>query len=128
MKIYVSGTFTAQNRLRGEADNLRSLGHHITSTWLYEAEKPAHMNPEEWNLALADKDIAELFSSDLIILDRDGASTTGGRYVEWGVACAPGSMLLRWTVGGPDQFGVFDTKAHVHFENWIALFQQLVSK
>lgn len=116
MRIYVSGTFTAQTRLRAHADALRALGHDVVSTWLYEAAQPAHLNPDEWNLALADKDLAEVFAADCIVMDIDGPSTTGGRYVEWGVACAPGSMRRRYLVGAGD--GVFLSKAHRRFETW----------
>lgn len=125
MRIYVSGTFTAQARLRERADQLRALGHEITSTWVYEAGRPAHLNLAAWNTELADKDIAEVFAADCIILDRDGESTTGGRYVEWGVACYPGALMLRYTIGG-DKDGVFDYKRHKHFANWdeaLAFFQ-----
>ena len=129
MRIYVSGTFTSQARLRPMADRLRQMGHEITSTWLYEAAKPAHLNTAEWNLALADKDIGEVFAADCIILDLDGESTTGGRYTEWGVACYPGSLRRRYLVGGTGQVrkdGVFLAKAHRRFEDWddlLAYFQ-----
>ena len=118
MRIYVSGTFTSQARLRPMADRLRSFGHDITGTWLYEASKPATLNTAEWNSALADKDVSEVFAADCIILDLDGESTTGGRYTEWGVACHPHSLMRRYIVGGKGKDGVFLTKAHRRFENW----------
>lgn len=108
------------------ADRLRALGHDITSTWLYESAKPATLNTAEWNLALADKDIGEVFAADCIILDLDGESTTGGRYTEWGVASYPGSLRRRYIVGGKGKDGVFLSKAHRRFENWddiLAYFQ-----
>ena len=116
MKIYVSGTFTAQARLRCEADALRAAGHVITGDWLYEPARPAHLNTEAWNAMLAAKDIAQVYAADCIILDLIGESTSGGRYVEWGVACAPGAHQLRYTVGGWP--GVFGTMAHRHFTDW----------
>lgn len=118
MRVYVSGTFTSQARLRPWADALRALGHEIVGTWLYEAAKPAHLNNAEWNEALADKDIAEVFASDCIILDLDDESTTGGRYTEWGVACHPGSLRRRYLVGGEGKDGVFLAKAHRRFRTW----------
>lgn len=121
MRVYVSGTFSAQARLRTQADALRKLGHEIVGTWLYEAAKPATLNTEEWNLALADKDIAEVYAADCIILDLDGESTTGGRYTEWGVACYPGSLRRRYIVGGASRVrkdGVFLSKAHRRFDTW----------
>ena len=124
MKIYVSGTFTSQARLRPMADHLRKLGHEITGTWLYEAQRPGHLAPPHWRTALANKDIAEVYGAECIVLDLNDESTTGGRYTEWGVACHPTSLMLRYTVGG-DQHkleGVFMAKAHRHFENWDELF------
>ena len=126
MRVYVSGTFTSQARLRPMADALRQQGHEITSTWLYEAARPAHLNDAEWNLALADKDIAEVCAADCIILDIDNESTTGGRYVEWGLTCYPGSLRRRYVVGGKGKAGVFLSKAHRRFEEWtdlLAYFQ-----
>jgi hypothetical protein len=124
MRVYVSGTFTAQARLRPHADALRKLGHEVVSTWLYEAAKPVTLNAEEWNNALAEKDIAEVFTADCIVLDLDGESTTGGRYTEWGVACYPGSLRRRYIVGGVAQVrkdGVFLSKAHRRFDTWADL-------
>jgi nucleoside 2-deoxyribosyltransferase len=120
VKIYVSGTFTAQPRLRNEAAKLLHKGHEITSTWLNEAAKPEQLSTREWERRLAEKDIAEVYAADLVILDLDEESTTGGRYVEWGVACAPGSMRLRYTVGANNR-GCFNTMADRHFPNWEAL-------
>jgi len=118
MRVYVSGTFTSQARLRPHADALRKLGHDVCSTWLYEAAKPATLNTAEWNLALADKDLAEVFAADCIILDIDQESTTGGRYTEWGAACYPGSLRRRYVVGSKHKDGVFLSKAHRRFESW----------
>jgi len=118
MRIYISGTFTSQARLRPYADALRQQGHEIIGTWLYEAARPAHLNDAEWNASLADKDIAEVFAADCIILDIDGESTTGGRFTEWGIACYPGSLRRRYVVGGKGKDGVFLSKAHRRFETW----------
>lgn len=118
MRVYVSGAFTAQARLRPHADALRKLGHEIVSTWLYEAARPAHLNAAEWNSALAQKDIAEVFAADCIVLDLDGQSTTGGRDAEWGITLYPGSLRRRYIVGGKGKEGVFLSQAHRRFETW----------
>jgi hypothetical protein len=118
VKIYISGTFTAQARLRPIADKLRKMGHEITGTWLYETAKPATLNEHEWNIALADKDIAEVFAADCIIMDLEGDSTTGGRYSEWGLTLYPGSLRRRYIVGGAHKAGVFLSKAHRRFDSW----------
>ena len=121
MRIYISGGFTSRERLRPMADLLREKGHEITSDWLYEPPRPAHLNTAEWNRVLAEKDIAQVYAAECIILDLIGDSTTGGRYVEWGVACHPGSMRRRYIVGGGNTQGVFDHMAHRRFDTWTDL-------
>lgn len=119
MKVYVSGSFAAQARLRPMADALRAMGHDVTGDWLYEPAKPAHLNGAEWNRALAEKDIAQVYAADCIVMDEQGLSTTGGRYVEWGVACYPGSLRRRYIVRPEGQsLGVFDHMAHRVFDSW----------
>ena len=117
MKIYVSGTFTAQKRLREQAERLFHLGHEITSTWLTEVAKPDHLSEDEWLFRLATKDVAEVFASDCIIMDIEGKSTSGGRYTEWGVASHPRDAKLRYIVG-PMERGCFQRLADRHFETW----------
>ena len=117
MKVYISASFLSQKRLRHSAAKLRALGHVVLSSWLDEGAKPAHLSQETWEGRLAFTDSAEIFAADCVILDREGDSTTGGRYVEWGMACAPGTTKLRITVGGgPLRF--FDHLADFHFANW----------
>lgn len=116
MKIYVSGTYSAQARLREQATRLFHLGHNITSTWLNEVMQPKHVTLEQWFAKLAIKDLAEVAAADCIILDKDGQSTTGGRFVEWGFATGRFNML-KVIVGG-STLGVFDTLADEKFTTW----------
>lgn len=124
MKIYVSGTFTDQARLRLEAIKLLGEGHEVTGSWLQESKKPEQLSYDEWMFHLATKDVAEVFAADCIICDLDNPSTSGGRYVEWGVACHPRSTMLRFTVGGAIHkegsyvYGCFNHLAHKTFRNW----------
>lgn len=131
MRIYVSGTFTAQGRLRQMADKLWSLGHEITGSWLHETVKPANLSYDQWMEHLAVKDVAEVIRADCIIMDVTGASTSGGRYTEWGVAIHPSSTMLRYVVGGEKAkdsampYGCFIHLAHRYFENWDDLLAYL---
>lgn len=124
MRVYVSGSFTEQARLRAEAARLHLLGHVITGTWLHENDKPRAMSYDDWMLMLGTKDVAEVFASEAIIMDLDGASTSGGRYTEWGVAVHPRSELLRYVVGGKKHagsrlpYGCFIHLAHRYFDSW----------
>mgnify|MGYP001608947870 CR=1 FL=1 len=117
MKIYISASFNSQKRLRHPAAKLRALGHTVLSSWLDEGAKPAYLDQPTWEGRLAFTDSAEIFASDCVILDREGESTTGGRYVEWGMACAPGTVKLRITVGG-GALRFFDHLADFHFPDW----------
>ena len=64
MRVYISGAFTARERLRPHAEALRAMGHEITGDWLYEPARPAHLNDAEWDRALAEKDIAQVYAAD----------------------------------------------------------------
>lgn len=116
MKVYISGTFTAQRRLREVATRLHALGHLVTSSWLNEIQKPAHLTQVEWDRALALKDLVEVAAADAIIMDIDEDSTTGGRYVEWGFAVGRYNTL-KWLVG-KDRHGVFNSLADQQFDSW----------
>jgi len=130
MKIYVSGTFTAQQRLRKEAQRLHEKGHEVVSSWVFEQQKPEHMDYDTWMLRLASKDVSEVFSADCVIMDLDEASTSGGRYVEWGVASHPLSMKRRLLVGGKAAdgsalpYGCFNHLCDKYYPNWDALVEE----
>jgi len=122
LKIYVSGTYTDQKRLRDRANALWHLGHTITGTWLHESKQPEVLSEHDWFRGLAVKDLAEVAAADCIILDLDGSSSTGGRYVEWGFALGRFNML-KITVGN-DNHGVFNTLADKHYPNWETLLAE----
>ena len=116
IKIYVSGTYNDQKRLREEAGKLFALGHKVTGTWLNEVQKPEVLSEEEWFRCLAVKDLAELAEADAIVCDLNNTSSSGGRYVEWGFALGRYNMLK--VLVGPDQRGVFNTLADRSFTTW----------
>ncbi len=126
MKIYVSGSFNSQVRLREEANLLFTAGHQVTGTWLQEVKQPPVLTVEEWMACLAVKDLAELAAADCIICDLDDTSTTGGRYVEWGFALGRYNMLK--IVVGKDTGGVFNALADAKFERWYQVRQYLESR
>jgi hypothetical protein len=129
VKIYVSGTFTAQQRLAAMAHRLREMGHEITGSWLQESSKPAHLTYDQWMAHLGSKDVAEVFRADCIIMDVTDASTSGGRYTEFGVAAHPSSTMLRYVVGGElakgsaMPYGCFIHLAHRYFPTWEDVFE-----
>ena len=118
MKIYVSGSFVSQKRLRRMADELWHLGHQVVGTWLHETAKPTDMPQKTFYKQLGIKDLTEVKEADCIIMDLLDPSSTGGRYCEWGYSF--GQQKLRYTVG--DVKGVFDVLADQEFKTWDDLF------
>lgn len=116
MKIYISGTYAEQKRFREYASRLFLLGHKVTGTWLHETSKPSYLSEDEWFRQLAVKDLCELSEADVIIMDEDGKSTSGGRYVEWGYALGRFDMLKFLVC--EKVYGVFQQLADKHFTNW----------
>ena len=99
MKIYVAGSFNSRERLRPVRDKLWSMGHEVVSSWLDEVAKPAPMTHKEFYKKLALKDIAELKSADLVIVDLIDPSSSGGRDTELGLALGAFSAKQVYTVG-----------------------------
>jgi hypothetical protein len=108
------------------AEQLRALGHVVNSTWLDEQDKPAHLTNRQWLRRVAERDVSEVAAADAIIMDVDGASTTGGRYVEWGVACNPHAATLRVLVGCPPELDIFGKLADEWFPDWAGLLASSV--
>jgi hypothetical protein len=121
VKVYISGSWNARNRLRARAERLRAAGHQVLSTWLDEQDKPPHLTNAQWLKRVAERDVAEVVASDVVIMDVDDLSTTGGRYVEWGVACNPHATQLRVLVGCPPELDVFGKLADAWFPDWASL-------
>ena|SRR3990167_11325801 len=119
MKIYVSGSFVSQKRLRKMADELWHQGHTVVGTWLQETAKPIDMPQKIFYKQLGIKDLTEVKEADCLIMDTIDPSSTGGRYCEWGFSF--GQQKLRYVVG--DVKGVFDVLADVEFKSWDDLLE-----
>lgn len=114
MKIYIAGTFEDQKALRECGDRLWHLGHEIVGTWLQETARPSSMSTDEFKRKLAMKDVAEVQSADLIILDNRRSS--GGKNCEWGVSLGQFQKKVLWLVGEPSN--VFHYLADKQFTTW----------
>jgi len=117
MRIYVSGTYTAQERLRAVAEELTKMGHLIDANWLKEVLKPSYLTDDQFYKVRGIEDLAQVVAADCIILDNDGESTSGGRYTEWGIAIAPGACKLKIWIG-ESRKGVFSHLADHYFRTW----------
>jgi nucleoside 2-deoxyribosyltransferase len=116
MKIYIASFFDTRERLRPFRDELWKLGHEVVSTWLDEVARPKEMSKQEFNRKLAIKDLAEIKSADLLILDTFDITPRGGREVEFGFALGQFQSKLLWIVG-PNR-NVFHELADDFFPSW----------
>lgn len=107
--------------MREPADKLWHLGHEIVSTWLQECKKPISMQSDDFKKKLAMKDVAEVTSADLIILDNRRSS--GGKNCEWGVSLGHFQKKLLWLVGEPSN--VFHYLADKKFTSWEEVYVEL---
>ena len=75
MNIYIASFFNTRARLLPWRDKIEALGHTVTSTWLKEhREGPDHTTvtedyTEEQLKGFADRDLTELYETDLIVVD-----------------------------------------------------------
>lgn len=123
MRIYVASFFDTRARLRPHADTLWHRGYEVVSSWLNEITKPSHMTTEEFWRKLARKDLAEIQSADLVIVDTLDVTPRGGREVEMGYALARHQATSVWLVGPVRN--VFHELADRRFENWVQVLKAL---
>jgi len=88
MKIYIAHNFAAREWLKLTVDTLRSLGHEVTSTWIWE---DWHQN-NGLGRECAIQDLLDIDQADalLLFIDQYGDSHGRGKYVEFGYAYAKG--------------------------------------
>ena len=116
MKVYLAASFASRHRIRPIRDRLWEMGHDVVSTWLDEAIPPPGMSKSTFDRKLGLKDLAESASADLVIVDLLEPSTTGGRYVEYGLALGRFQRQSVWLVGPLE--GVFHYLADASFATW----------
>lgn len=114
MRVYVAGRFTGRHRIKMEAET-SILGANIVSTWL-NATEADYPYPTEQAAGYAIRDMEELASADVLIVDTLDDSNTGGREVEFGAAWASGKKCI---VVGPRR-NVFHYLPTVeHYDTWV---------
>lgn len=93
MKIYVASHSRALARL--VADDLTRLGHQIISSWVYAPEfLPADQHTETERENIAERDVQEVLSSDVLVLVSGPDKYTGGKFVETGIAIGAGKQVF----------------------------------
>ena len=78
MRIYLASKFERRAELRPIRDALWKMGHEVVSTWIDEVKRPEGMSSDVFKRKLAVKDIAQIESADLFILDTFVVSERGG--------------------------------------------------
>jgi len=123
MKIYLAAKFLRREAIRPIRDEIWATGHEVVSTWLDEVKRPPDMDSATFKKKLALKDIAEVISADLFILDTAFPSETGGKEVEFGISLGRFQTKLIWVVG--PKRNVFHELADKHFECWERALEEL---
>jgi hypothetical protein len=125
LKLYIAGWFGAKDRLKDVRDTIHELGvGKVVGTWLdEEVAAPADptvaigygslLTPREARV-YALRDMVEVASADVLILDTIDVNPRGGREVEFGLALADGIAV--WVVG--PQRNVFHYLSHRVFPTW----------
>ena len=119
MNIYLAARFRDRKRLRPIRDKLWGMGHEVVSSWLDEVRKPEFLTTEEWYRKLAIKDLTEIRSADLLILDTLGklvAGAGGGREFEFGFAYGQFHKKLTFLVGKRNH--AFHALVDEQFPSW----------
>lgn len=87
MKFYLASKYSRMEELRGYRDELTSLGHTVTSSWL--EDDPAgcdESDPTNARLAeCANQNLEDILSADLMVLFTGGPQSPG-RNIEFGYA------------------------------------------
>lgn len=116
MKVYIAASFASRERLRPYADALWKMGYEVVSSWLDEVSKPPFMMDDEFNKKLALKDLCELSSADIVIVDTIQRSSTGGSDTEYGFGMGQFHRKSVWVVG--PKRSVFHQLCDRHFNTW----------
>ena len=82
--IYIAGAFESQARLQPWRDRMQALGHVVVSTWLDETGTGTPTPLEAYAYAI--RDLGEVQTCDVLILDTFDTNERGGREFEAGVA------------------------------------------
>ena len=95
MRIYLAARNYRLDELRGYADDLRRMGHQVTSRWLQgRHQAPGSLDHPQWP-GIAQEDVDDLAAADaLISFTEPGRGGGGGRHVEFGLGLAWGKRML----------------------------------
>ncbi|MCE2463247.1 MAG: hypothetical protein J4F46_04945 [Dehalococcoidia bacterium] len=95
MRIYLAARNYRLDELRGYADDLRTMGHQVTSRWLQgRHQAPGSLDHPQWP-GIAQEDVDDLAAADAVIsITEQVRGGGGGRHVEFGLGLAWGKRML----------------------------------
>lgn len=129
MLIYIAAAFQRQEEMRRIRQELRLMGHAVTSRWLdQESATPYGWGQAEiqaGELAVqeqARQDMLDIGAAQAVFSFTDGDLARGGRHVEFGIAIALGKRL--WVIGPREH--LFHTLGRVAwYETWNELATEM---
>lgn len=116
MRVYLASNFQSQKRMMKVREALENIGVTVCNGWLepgVDAQDFEQLSPEQ-RAMYSYRDIGEIVTVDLLIMDTQEQSTSGGREVEYGMALALGKPV--WIVG-PTR-NIFHTVARRQYDDW----------
>lgn len=119
MKIYIAGSWKGKERIKKEAENLKP--NICLSKWLDLEQDDFDKNAELYAMI----DMHGVMEADMLIFDSIEESTTGGKFVELGMALI---LNLQKKLGivhiGPSR-NLFDKLIRVRFEDWNEFYAKM---
>lgn len=122
MKVYIAGRISQRDELQDIRREIWRAGHEVVSTWIDEGQKPQYSlvhGGEQFGKKLAMRDIAQISTADVLIIDTTSplsADGGGGREFEAGFAFGQFQQKELWRVGPPKN--AFHHLVDRSFDNW----------
>jgi nucleoside 2-deoxyribosyltransferase len=119
MRIYLAASFKAQEAMKARRDGLHAAGYKVTSRWL-DVERVAPGDVQSTHHGISD--LEDIQSSDIVIIDTNEPTTTGGFNVELGYALGQGIPVL---YTGPRVNIFFGHPGVTHYTEWSDILDAL---
>ena len=129
MRIYIGGKLSDRSRLHEVRRLIWETGHEVVSTWIDEGGDYAVGFGGKLATKIALRDMCQISSADLFIIDTISPLTEGGgggREFEFGFASGQFQHKQLWRVGPVNSS--FHTFVDKSFSNWEEAITELSSK
>lgn len=126
MKVYIASRWSQRQALHDVRKVLAQYGYQVVSSWIDETDKNDFSSESAFHRRLAIRDLVEITSADVLILDESvelQQGSGGGREVEFGFALGQFQFTKVWIVGEPHN--PFHFLAEKVFANWKEVYTWL---